>query len=159
MPEKDFFDCSLGSFYNCPVPKTNKIGVVASQGWFKRPPDCSYRGLGAHSYSLRQISAYCRLMPLGFERLPPHHCPGGTTESSPAFQRWDPRRLTLSPAGTAEPTLFLPSLRDLSPATSKPSVETLGYSHPSLRDEGVQVPAALGCHGRLESPNSVLITP
>jgi hypothetical protein len=35
------------------------------------------------------------------------------------------------------------SLRDLSQATPLPSVETLGYSHPSLRDEGNQTLTAL----------------
>jgi len=28
MPEKDFFDCGTGSFYNCRVLKTTKMGVV-----------------------------------------------------------------------------------------------------------------------------------
>jgi hypothetical protein len=71
-------------------------------------------------------------MLLGFE---PHH-PGGMTENSPAFQRWDGGRIALSPVGTAEPAIFLPSLRDLSRARSTPSVETLGYSRLSLRDTG-----------------------
>jgi hypothetical protein len=38
-------------------------------------------------------------MPLGFGRLHP----GGMFENSPAFQRWDDCRTTLSPEGTAEP--------------------------------------------------------
>ena len=47
------------------------------------------------------------------------------------------------------------SLRDLSQATPLPSVETLGYSHPSLRDEGNQslkAPESTASIGRAETP-------
>ena len=82
-------------------------------------------------------------------------CPGGTSENSPAFQRWDRCRIVLSPAGTAEPACLQPSLRDSCHTTSTPSVETLGYSHPSLRDEGIQTLTALESTeptGRAETP-------
>src|SRR5882724_7444715 len=83
-------------------------------------------------------------------------CPGGTSDNSPAFQRWDGdkgasspdplRRCDSAARGTAEKTardtakkpLPQPSLRDLSDSDHKPSVETLGYSQPSLRDDEVQ---------------------
>src|SRR5260370_11659440 len=51
--------------------------------------------------------------------------PGGMTENSPAFQRWDDDRITVSPVGTAEPAILLSSLRDLADTASAPSVDTL----------------------------------
>ena len=63
-------------------------------------------------------------MPLGFD---PVH-PGGMDENSPAFQRWERGFVVSSPEGTAEWVRYRPSLRDLSPRASTPSVETLGYS-------------------------------
>src|SRR5208283_4929626 len=45
----------------------------------------------------------------------------------------------ISPVGTAERRLIRPSLRDLRPFRRDPSVETLGYCHPSLRDEAAQI--------------------
>jgi acid phosphatase (class A) len=65
-------------------------------------------------------------MPPGFEQLHP----GGIAEDSPAFQRWDRDRASASPAGTAEPSVFLSSLRDSSWTAS-----TLGYVRQSLRDK------------------------
>jgi len=70
-------------------------------------------------------------------------CPGGTIDNSPAFQRgvgWPGRA---SPEGTAENPIRnwhmdgcpQPSLRDGFPWAVGPSVETLGYSHGSLRDK------------------------
>ena len=48
-----------------------------------------------------------------------------------------------SPEGTADSAPIQPSLRDLVPPNLFPSVETLGYSHSSLRDEQNQILAAL----------------
>ena len=70
-------------------------------------------------------------MPSGFDVLHP----GGMFENSPAFERWDYRRVALSPVGTAEARPIQPSLWDLSRTTPAPSVETLGYSQLSLRDK------------------------
>jgi hypothetical protein len=49
----------------------------------------------------------------------------------------------LSPKGTADSAPIQPSLRGLKPQNLFPSVETLGYSHPSLRDEQDQILVAL----------------
>jgi len=55
--------------------------------------------------------------------------PGGTSENSPAFQRRDQAAEESRPDGTAEAQgPIRPSLRDLSLVTSKPGVETPGYS-------------------------------
>ena len=59
--------------------------------------------------------------------------PGGMTENSPAFQRWDRGYPILNPEGTVE-AVFQPPLRDLAHSPATPSVETLGYSRGSLRD-------------------------
>ena len=77
---------------------------------------------------------------LGFER----HRPVGTTENSPAFQRWVRGFSMISPVGTADRGLARPSLRDLGLLDPSPSVETLGNSHPSLRDEEGEILVALG---------------
>ena len=45
----------------------------------------------------------------------------------------------ISPVGTADKGLARPSLRDLGLLDHSPSVETLGYSHPSLRDEDGEI--------------------
>src|SRR5260370_22075026 len=82
-------------------------------------------------------------MPLGFERAALRPCPGGTSENSPAFQRWVRGLCGISPVGTAEKRLVRPSLRDLRASDDNPSVETLGYFHPSLRDEELQIPVSL----------------
>src|SRR5258708_33412339 len=66
----------------------------------------------------------------GFERLHPERM----IEKSPAFQCWDHGRVAVSPVGTVEAAIVLPSLRDLSHKTLQPSVETLGYFRLSLRD-------------------------
>jgi hypothetical protein len=73
-------------------------------------------------------------------------CPAGTAENSPAFQRWVRTPEGLSPDGTADRPPIQPSLRDLIHPNLLPSVETLGYSHPSLRDEQGQTLAALDIH-------------
>ena len=71
-------------------------------------------------------------------------CPGGTSDNSPAFQRWDDFRWLQSPGGTAEiisnshgfsTNQSQPSLRDSFQLTALPGVETPGYSQTSLRDE------------------------
>jgi len=67
----------------------------------------------------------------------------GPAENSPAFQRWVWTPEGLSPEGTADSAPIQPSLRDLVTTELFPSVETLGYSHPSLRDEQNQILAAL----------------
>ena len=69
-------------------------------------------------------------MSLGFDSVHP----GGMNENSPAFQRWDRGLVVSSPEGTAESTVRRTSLRDLCDWASIPSVETLGYFPPSLRD-------------------------
>src|SRR6266496_812491 len=78
-------------------------------------------------------------MPFGDSRVVSRTAvPEGQRESSPTFQRREGRRKNLSPEGTAERVLgrttFQPSLRDLFCCGIHPSVETLGYSHLSLRD-------------------------
>src|SRR5262249_52214603 len=57
----------------------------------------------------------------------------------PAFQRRVGAAFGISPGGTAEAQLGWPSLRDFGPPNRGPSVETLGYSHLSLRDENAQI--------------------
>ena len=54
----------------------------------------------------------------------------------------------ISPVGTADRGLARPSLRDLGLLDPSPSVETLGYSHPSLRDEEGEILVALGLETR-----------
>ena len=54
----------------------------------------------------------------------------------------------ISPVGTADRGLARPSLRDLGLLDRSPSVETLGYSHPSLRDEEGEILVALGFQTR-----------
>ena len=49
----------------------------------------------------------------------------------------------ISPVGTADRGLARPSLRDLGLLDPSPSVETQGYSHPSLRDEDGEILVAL----------------
>src|SRR5579859_7221124 len=53
--------------------------------------------------------------------------PAGMSENSPTFQRWGWRSSGSSPEGKAEAPVHRPSLRDLWPKASIPSVETLGY--------------------------------
>src|SRR5437899_12986605 len=64
--------------------------------------------------------------------------PEGHRENSPAFQRREGGPKDFSPEGTVEPVevhaIFQPSLRDLFWSGRRPSVETLGYFHLSLRD-------------------------
>ena len=81
-------------------------------------------------------------MPLGFQ-TDPRGRPGGTAENSPAFQRWVWTPEGLSPKGTSDSAPIQPSLRGLKLQNLFPSVETLGYSHPSLRDEQDQILVAL----------------
>src|SRR5947209_7532434 len=78
-------------------------------------------------------------MPFGNSRVVSRTTvPEGQRENSPAFQRREGRRMNLSPEGTAERVpgraIFQPSLRDLFWSGRRPSVETLGYFHLSLRD-------------------------
>ena len=49
-----------------------------------------------------------------------------------------------SPEGTADLVALQPSLRDLNVLNDDPSVETLGFSQPSLRDERAQNPRRIG---------------
>src|SRR6476620_10490442 len=64
------------------------------------------------------------------------------TDSSPTFQGWVSGAKEQSPEGTAENSewelasvnTFQPSLRDFADFRVGPKVETLGYSHKSLRD-------------------------
>jgi len=85
-------------------------------------------------------------MPLGFQ-TDARGRPGGTAENSPAFQRsfqrwvWTPEGL--SPEGRADSAPIQPSLSGLGTTNVFPSVETLGYSHPSLQDEQDQILVAL----------------
>ena len=57
--------------------------------------------------------------------------------NSPTFQRWVLRSRRTSPEGTAVLAGSQPSLRDLGFLDRIPSVKTLGYSHASLRDDGM----------------------
>src|SRR5258708_34842924 len=66
------------------------------------------------------------LQPLAFAVGP--LCPGGTSDNSPAFQRWERRSMSSRPEGTAEPALIQPSLRDLAAPPFQPNAEALGYS-------------------------------
>lgn len=86
-------------------------------------------------------------MPLAFEVFHP----GGMDEHSPAFQRWEGSRMCSSPVGTVDPGAFQSCLRDLSPTTSPPSVETLGYCWLSLRDIPTAVPPNPGGIGQAGS--------
>src|SRR6266478_8593889 len=67
----------------------------------------------------------------------PSSCPGGTSDNSPTFQRWEPvPNVTLVPKGRPnEHTVsVVPSgLKAL--CGQLPNVETLGYCRRSLRDE------------------------
>jgi hypothetical protein len=84
----------------------------------------------------RQFSLSRRSACLLTRRSSPRFCrpsPEGTSENSPAFQRWVGPARKLSPEGSAE-TLPHPSLRDLGPNNAIPSVETLGYFQSSLRE-------------------------
>ena len=81
-------------------------------------------------------------------------CPGGTTENSPAFQRWvNVLEIELSPAGTkdafetagATAGGFFRPYGTRFPLPSIPTVETVGYCLASLRDWG-NVNAALRSH-------------
>ncbi len=56
--------------------------------------------------------------------------------------------LRMRPVGTPEKQPVQPSLRDLESFDLDPSAETLGYSHPSLRDEEPQILAALNRNAR-----------
>ncbi|MCX6924254.1 MAG: hypothetical protein NT154_13735, partial [Verrucomicrobia bacterium] len=60
----------------------------------------------------------------------------------PAFQRWLLTRCGLSPEGTVDKEPDQPSLRYLGISGYIPSVETLGYSQASLRDEDVPIVVA-----------------
>ena len=51
--------------------------------------------------------------------------------------------MRMRPVGTPEKRLRRSSLQDLEMFGCNPSVETLGYSHPSLRDEELQILVAL----------------
>jgi hypothetical protein len=72
-------------------------------------------------------------------------CSGGADENSPAFQRWVNRfEMILSPVGTAESfwiggalagDFYRPSGTRF-PLARIPTVETVGYSQTSLRDDG-----------------------
>ena len=76
--------------------------------------------------------------------ISPNSYPGGILDNSPAFQRWVWTLEGSRPDGTADTPLFQPSLRDLVQPNLCPSVETLGYSRASLRDEQNQILVALG---------------
>jgi len=72
-------------------------------------------------------------------------CPGGTSDNSPAFQRWVEVSCEVSPEGTAEeaPRSAVPSgLKAVHPEI--PALKTLGYSHPPLRAEKAQILVASG---------------
>jgi len=77
-------------------------------------------------------------------RDPPGTRPGGTSENSPAFQRWVGTQWGKSPEGTSDLAALQPSLRDLTRPYDCPSAETLAFSRPSLRDERVQNPSGIG---------------
>src|SRR5438552_5661222 len=72
-----------------------------------------------------------KLSPKAFRKFG-SECPGGTTENSPALQRWDGCHTRTSPEGTAErwrdPIHVQPSLRDSNSSDVLPGVETPGYS-------------------------------
>jgi hypothetical protein len=70
------------AWYSAPAPWCKAGGKVA---WASRP-------------AIPAVLAARRPMALGFDQ---HH-PGGMSENSPAFQRWDRSQRTSSPAGTAE---------------------------------------------------------
>jgi NADH-quinone oxidoreductase subunit J len=71
--------------------------------------------------------------PVGFG-LPPA-CPVGTSENSPGVHSWEDVRPEQTKCRRHDRT-SLPCLRHSDGrATQEPSVETLGYSRPSLRDE------------------------
>src|SRR5438093_3932923 len=67
----------------------------------------------------------------------PSSCPGGTSENSPTFQRWEPvPGVTLVPKGRLNPCACSAVPSGLTaPYARRPNVETLGYYQKSLRDE------------------------
>ena len=71
-------------------------------------------------------------------------CPEGTSENSPAFQRWVGRQKVASPEGTAEVQSHTPSFSrpfgTCVPCGMFPGVKTPGYSEMSLRDKGTWLP-------------------
>jgi hypothetical protein len=72
----------------------------------------------------------------GFERSTNCSCPGGTTENSPAFQRWVWTPGRPSPEGTADtaPSVSRPFGTNVTNHAS-PNAEALGYFRKSLRDD------------------------
>ena len=93
---------------------------------------------------LRAAPYFPKTSTLGFEMTLLRPCPGGRTESSPAFQRWVQVLRRASPGGTAERGACSTVPSGLKPSYCDPSVETLGYSRPSLRDELAQFLSASG---------------
>jgi hypothetical protein len=77
-------------------------------------------------------------MPVGVLEGPPR-----IAQRFNAFQRWVWTPEGLSPEGRADSAPIQPSLSGLGTTNVFPSVETLGYSHPSLRDEQDQILVAL----------------
>jgi hypothetical protein len=63
------------------------------------------------------------------------HCAGGTSDNSPALQRWGAMPGVICPEGMAEAQFCRP-LRTHPYGTPIPNAEALGYSRTSLRDEG-----------------------
>jgi hypothetical protein len=77
--------------------------------------------------------------------MKPNVCPVGTGDNSPTLQRWDQGATEIeSRRDDRSKEANRPSLRDSAPFDRHPSVETLGYSQPSLRDEEPEILLALG---------------
>src|SRR5260370_20629710 len=68
--------------------------------------------------------------------------PGGMVDNSPAFQRRDSGERASSPEGTAESDCLSRPSGPYPSRTSKPGVETPGYSQASLRDDDDEKQAA-----------------
>src|SRR5437667_626916 len=87
----------------------------------------SWEGLGVGSAAKCAHNIRGSLSPRGNER------PEGTSENSPAFQRWVGRQKVASPEGTAEVQSHIPSFgRPFGtwvPCAMFPGVKTPGYSH------------------------------
>ena len=130
---------------------TNRSARRKSRSWWwtGRRRDCS----SCAALAAPNVAQTGSPMPLRFED--PH--PGGMNENSPAFQRWEPSRLAVSPEGTAAPAFIQPSLRDSTLTVPPPSVETLGYFHLSLRDKHTdpyEILVALDCQSAAQPINN-----
>ena len=111
------------AWYSAPAPWCKAGGKVA---WASRP-------------AIPAVLAARRPMALGFDQ---HH-PGGMSENSPAFQRWDRSQRTSSPAGTAEAAVVS------RPFGTSPG----GRAHPALKRWAILIcPSGTGAAPRL--PNA-----